>query len=552
MTLIGKLLQSRYYLTEALGQGAFGHTYKAQDRSYRTNPLCVVKHLKPDNPDRAVLQIARNFFTKEADTLERLGRHSNLIPSLLDRFEEGGEFFIVQEWIDGNPLSHEVTIGNKLTQSATIELLKQILEPLVFCHGERVIHRDLKPENIMRRHADGKLVLIDFGAVKQLTRTTLLTQSQPTISIGTPGFMPGEQFHGRPSYASDVYAVGSIGIFAMTGIHPAQVECDPSTQEIEWQDKCNPTDAFAAVLTQMVKRLPIDRFRDASAALAALNSLCNSPSTPYPSSSLKTFSFETVRVDSNGTIIDRNLGSAQYLTENLGRGITLDMVFIPGGTFMMGSDESSDEQPIHPVTVPSFHIGKYPATQAQYQAIVGENPSFLRGADRPVEPVTWGDALAFCTKLSQKTGKKYTLPSESQWEYACRARMTTPFYFGETITPDLVNYDGNHPYRNAPKGKYLGETTPVGSFPPNAFGLYDLHGNVWEWCLDECHPNYVDAPTDGSAWTNKLTPDKNILRRCRGGSWSNYARNCRSASRFSHSATNRYLSYGFRVVLVEE
>ena len=286
---------------------------------------------------------------------------------MLDRFEEGGEFFIVQEWIDGKPLSQEISPGVKFTQSETIELLKQILEALVFCHQERAIHRDPKPENIMRRRVERQLMLIDFGAVKQLTKTTLLTQSRPTIAIGTPGFMPGEQLRGYPSFASDVYAVGSIGIFAMTGIHPYYAEYEQSTQEIEWQDKCNPTDAFAAVLTQMVKSISIDRYRDASAALAALNSLSTSQTTSNPSPSLKTFSFETVRVDERGTIIDRNLGSARYLTENLGRGITLDMVFIPGGNFMMGSDESIDEQPIHAVTVPSsFHIGRYPITQAQY------------------------------------------------------------------------------------------------------------------------------------------------------------------------------------------
>jgi eukaryotic-like serine/threonine-protein kinase len=550
MTLIGKTLQGRYYLTQALGQGAFGHTYKAQDRAYHTNPLCVVKHLKPDNPDPVILQIARNFFAKEAEILEKLGRYSNQIPSLLDRFEEGGEFFIVQEWIDGAPLSHEMTIGTKFTEQETIELLKQILEPLVFCHGERVIHRDLKPENIMRRRSDGKIVLIDFGAVKQLTKTTLLAQSQPTIAIGTPGFMPAEQLRGRPLFASDVYAVGAIGIFAMTGIHPCNAEYNRSNQEMEWRDKTTVTDAFAAVLTQMVKQIAIERYINASAALAAINSLVTSQSTSIPSPSLKTFTFETVKVDDEGIIIDRNVHSARYLTENLGRGATLDLVFIPSGTFMMGSDQSSEEQPIHSVSVPSFYMGKYPITQAQYQAIVGENPSYFRSADRPVEPVSWGDALDFCTKLSQKTGKKYTLPSEAQWEYACRAGTTTPFYFGDTITPNLVNYDGNHPYGNISKSAERGETTPVGSFPPNAFGLYDLHGNVLEWCLDECHPNYVGAPTDGSAWTNKLDPDKNILRRLRGGSWSNFARNCRSASRFSYSSTNRYLSYGFRLVLI--
>jgi eukaryotic-like serine/threonine-protein kinase len=551
MTSIGKILQGRYYLTEEIGKGAFGHTFKAQDRHYRTYPWCVVKHLKPDDPNPALLPIARNLFTKEADTLDRLGRYSSQIPTLLDRFEEGGEFFIVQEWIDGLPLSEEIIQGQKLSESQTIAILKEILEPLAFCHGEKVIHRDLKPENIMRRHRDGKLVLIDFGAVKQLTRTTLLAQSQRTIAIGTPGFMPDEQGRGYPSYCSDIYAVGAIGIFAMTGIHPYCANYNPNTQEIEWQDKCNSTPAFAAVLDRMVKPLAFDRYQDATVALTALNSL---PSTQQAtshssSSNLKSFTFETVRVDNKGMIVAKSGGSAQYFTENLGRGIALDMVFIPGGTFMMGSDELNDEQPIHSVTVPSFYMGKYPITQAQYRAILGEHSSSFKDPNRPVEPVSWGDAMNFCTKLSQKTGKNYTIPSESQWEYACRAGTTTAFHFGDTIAPDLVNYHGNFPYRNAPQGVHQGKTTIVGVFPPNAFGLYDLHGNVWEWCLDECYPNYVGAPTDGSAWTNRLTPDKNILRRCRGGSWNNSASNCRSASRFSQAVTNRYLSYGFRVVL---
>jgi eukaryotic-like serine/threonine-protein kinase len=494
MTLTGKTLQRRYYLTAALGQGAFGHTYKAQDLAYRTNPLCVVKHLKPDTLDPRVLKLARDFFVKEADTLEKLGRYSNQIPSLLDRFEEGGEFFIVQEWIDGEPLSKELTVGNKLTEQETIEILKQILEPLVFCHGERVIHRDIKPDNIMRRRSDGKIVLIDFGAVKQLAKTTLLTTLQSTVAIGTPGFMPDEQYLGRPSFASDVYAVGAIGVLAMTGVYPHNMDIDKLTQEMRWRDKVSATDPFAAVLNQMIKPLVAERYGNASEALNALSALLTSQqSTPTPVPNLKAFTFETVQVDNQGEIYNSSVRSAQYLTENLGRGITLDMIFIPGGTFMMGSDESSEEQPIHSVTVPSFYMGKYPITQAQYQALMGQNPSFFRGADRPIEPLSWRDAAEFCSKLSQKTNKKYTLPSESQWEYACRAGTTSPFYFGDTITPDLVNYDGNHPYGNAPQGQYRAGTNPVGSFPPNPFGLYDMHGNVWEWCLDECYPNYIGA-----------------------------------------------------------
>ena len=217
---------------------------------------------------------------------------------------------------------------------------------------------------------------------------------------------------------------------------------------------------------------------------------------------------------------------------------------------MMGSpaneaQRESDESPQHRVTVPSFCIGKYELTQAQYQAIMGANPAYFKGNKRPVEQVSWDDAVAFCEKLSQKTGKKYRLPSEAEWEYACRAGTTTPFYFGESITPDLVNYDGNYPYASAPKGQYRQQTTDVGTFPPNAFGLYDMNGNVWEWCQDEYKANYTGAPIDGSALTSLNGGNTRLLR---GGSWLDNARYCRSADRFSASRGNRYYYCGFRVV----
>ncbi|NEP81952.1 MAG: SUMF1/EgtB/PvdO family nonheme iron enzyme, partial [Okeania sp. SIO3B3] len=217
------------------------------------------------------------------------------------------------------------------------------------------------------------------------------------------------------------------------------------------------------------------------------------------------FTFEVVTVNNSGKIINRTQESARQKMEDFGNGIKLEMVYIPGGSFLMGSPENeaereSSESPQHQVTLQPFYMSKYPITQNQYQAIMGNNPSNFKGGSRPVEQVSWHNAVEFCQKLSEKTGKIYTLPSESQWEYACRAGTTTPFYFGETITSELVNYNGNYPYGNAPKGKYRQETTDVGSFPPNAFGLYDMHGNVWEWCLDVWHDNYNGAPTDGSDW----------------------------------------------------
>ncbi len=256
--------------------------------------------------------------------------------------------------------------------------------------------------------------------------------------------------------------------------------------------------------------------------------------TQTTSNKLSTFPFETVTVDARGNISKRQKKDAKYFEEDLGNNVKLQMVQIPGGTFTMGSPateakRNNDESPQHQVTVPAFFMGRYQVTQAQYEAIVGKNPSNFQGANRPVENVNWNEAVEFCKQLSQKTGRKYRLPSEAEWEYACRALTSTPFYFGATITTDLVNYAGTAtPYGSAPKGVYRQKTTEVGEFPPNAFGLYDMHGNVWEWCQDYWHENYQGAPTNGSAW---LTGGDNTTRLLRGGSWDNDPGSCRGAFR---------------------
>jgi formylglycine-generating enzyme required for sulfatase activity len=191
-------------------------------------------------------------------------------------------------------------------------------------------------------------------------------------------------------------------------------------------------------------------------------------------------------------------------------------------------------------------MGKYPITQEQYEAVMGNNPSDFKGKKRPVEQVSWDDANEFCQKLSQKTGKKYRLPSEAEWEYACRAGTTTPFHFGETITTDVANYNGNYTYASAPKGVYRQKTTDVGSFPANNFGLYDLHGNVWEWCADIWHENYNGAPSDGSIWESG---GDNTQRLLRGGSWNSDPRRCRCENRVRYYPDLRDNDFGFRLVL---
>ncbi|WP_375328754.1 SUMF1/EgtB/PvdO family nonheme iron enzyme [Microcystis sp. BLCC-F210] len=290
-----------------------------------------------------------------------------------------------------------------------------------------------------------------------------------------------------------------------------------------------------------------------------------------PKQLLSVFNFEIVRVNAKGEEIKKESKQSQYFREDLGNGITLEMVAIPGGTFLMGSpqdekDSFGDERPQHEVNVPPFFIGKYPITQAQWRAIASRtdlkvdpsaslrvnldlNPAYFKDRHdsdrRPVEQVSWYDAIEFCARLSKLTGGEYRLPSEAEWEYACRAGTTTPFYFGETIMGELANYNASNTYAEEAKGEYREETTPVGQFPPNAFGLYDMHGNVWEWCADTWHDNYDGAPRDGSVWTENGDDNRSPLR---GGSWFNYPALCRSACRYYDSRRDDYYYFGFRVV----
>ena len=234
-----------------------------------------------------------------------------------------------------------------------------------------------------------------------------------------------------------------------------------------------------------------------------------------------------------------------------GGGVMMDLVLIPAGEFTMGSraneaDRNSHEGPQHRVriTKPSY-MGKHEVTQAQYERIVGKNPSHFGGASNPVESVSWTDATEFCRKLSQRTGTTVRLPTEAEWEYACRAGTTTAFHYGNSLGTDQANFDGNYPYGGAAKGKYWQKTTPVGSFRPNAWGLYDMHGNVCEWCSDWFDEGYY-AKSPG---TDPQGPGTGKYRVLRGGSWIDDGHYCRSAFRSGYPATDRIRYYGFRVVV---
>jgi formylglycine-generating enzyme required for sulfatase activity/uncharacterized caspase-like protein len=350
----------------------------------------------------------------------------------------------------------------------------------------------------------------------------------------------------------EIFTNGLDGFQAITGV-------DLSGPQLITPEQVGKAEAYAHQMKRAAENAKkfYKAATDVSAYSASLKGL-GSPSDPntLPTSnpSLLTFSFETITVNAQGKETSRRPGQAEYFVEDLGNGITLEMVKIPGGSFKMGSpmtekDRADRESPQHTVTVPSFFIGKFTITQAQYQQLMGTNPADFKGKKRPVECVSWNDAVEFCTKLSKQTEQTYRLPSEAEWEYACRAGTTIPFYFGETLTSALANYNARYVYQSQPKGEYRGQTTEVGIFPPNAFGLYDMHGNVWEWCQDYWHDNYEGAPSDGSAWVDP-DADEDTEYVLRGGSWLTFPGFCRSAYRTFHSPDYQYNVVGFRVVCV--
>ncbi len=292
------------------------------------------------------------------------------------------------------------------------------------------------------------------------------------------------------------------------------------------------------------------------------------------------FEFDVVKLDSRAHVEERRKERARFYVEAMSGGVSLEMVEIPAGTFLMGSspfeleqveanysrgtlkDAKSEvqqrlkmETPQRVVKVPALYFSKYEVTQAQWRAVASlpkvsrelmSDPSNFKGGNRPVEQISWEDAMEFCERLSLATGRRYRLPTEAEWEYACRSGTRWPFSLGDTVDTDWVNYNGKIPYAGASKDTNRQQTVAVGSLGvANAFGLYDMHGNVWEWCLDTWHEGYTGAPTDNSAWEKDGEPSVRVLR---GGAWDSSAGECRSSERRPASYSFRLNNVGFRVV----
>ena len=558
----GQLLKKgQYEIIDTLGQGGFGITYLAQDHK-RKKQVAIkslnVSFLKQRYRDKygntegfgEFLAEEQDKFNTEAMVLATFD-HPHIVKVYPELFQENGLSCMVMEYVKGKNLEQYLYANGVFSESAGLEIIKGIGEALSYIHGRNYLHRDIKPANILLRESDNKAILIDFGLAREVNFAELMSLT----NAKTPVFAPPEQFENRSNFtpALDIYALAAT-LYVIIAVHEPPFIPLPSPYlnakiMLDMKMAIEPPQKYNSQISQKVNDAILKGMElDYQNRPQSIPEWFRFLGIQLQNNHLKIFTFEVVTTNAKGSIINRRNHSANYFVEDLGNGVKLEMVEIPAGTFYMGSPtyemgRSDDEGPQHQVNVPSFFIGKYPLTQAQYQAIIGNNPAHFKGNNRPVECVSWKNAVNFCQKLSQKTGKNYKLPSEAQWEYACRAGTTTPFYFGESITPDLVNYDGRYAYANAPTGQYREQTTDVGTFPPNAFGLYDMHGNVWEWCEDDWNENYINAPINGSALISRS--DKKTLR---GGSWCFDPDDCRSACRATYRLVSDYNAFGFRVV----
>jgi len=582
------LLAGRYRVSRLLsGKGGFGRTYEVT-QGITTKVLKVLINHQPK---------AIELFEQEARVLQQLNHPG--IPkgdryfTFLPRNSQQPLHCLVMERIEGLDLEEyqQQRQYRPIDQHLALEWLLQLAEILDEVHQQQFFHRDIKPSNIILR-PDGQLVLIDFGTVRAVTATYRVKQQAGQVTgIASVGYTPPEQLNYQALPQSDFFALGRTFVFLLTGKQPTDPTIyDPLNDQLNWRSHTPYiVPELADFIDKLMMRSASQRPADTQVILqrlAEIDRILNPPSPPPPprrkpskvaatvpsstiSRTLQSFDFEVVTVDSQGRVTNRDNRQAEFFAQDLGNGLTIEMVAIPGDKFLMGSPATEDERrknesPQHEVTVQAFFIGKYPVTQAQWKAVAAlpqinrnlkASPSKFKGVNFPVEQVSWYDAVEFCARLSRETRRTYRLPSEAEWEYACRAGTKTPFHFGETITTDVANYNGNSTYGSGPNGEYRQKTTPVGSFQvANAFGLYDMHGNLWEWCADIWHSNYKGAPTDGSVWDDenennylfRLLPRFRLLR---GGSWYYDPEYCRSACRLSNIPGDLH-SYviGFRVV----
>ena len=592
-------LKNRYVALSVIGQGGFGKTLLAEDGDKPSKPHCVIKVFAPQG--QGDLAKASELFHQEADRLDDLGHHDQ-IPELLAYAEQGNTQYIVQQFIPGLNLKDEVSRQGLWSVEQLRDLFLDLLPVLQFCHDRSVIHRDIKPQNIIRRATDNKLVLVDFGAAKYATSETQLVAYTQT-GVGSAEFAAPEQVKRRTTYASDLYSLGVTGLHLLTGASPWDLESEENFGQWQWRSFVQAQGTvldpkLADFIDRLIAKSLSDRFRSAAEALAVLAphlvpskpidltavvveppKLDRSQELALTASECQTGVKKTIVLE-NGKRLEVNLPAGMIVGQRLrlqGHGATDPVTGAVGDLYLVVQEGSNPHPPTpspkrgegepnlknqtfdlpnnggkleliavpggiltmeggHRVQLQPFLIGKYPVTQRQYQAVIGKNPSHFKGnLECPVERVSWQDAIVFCQELSKILKQGIDLPSETQWEWAARgATQSQGFEYAGSNNLDEVGWYGQN----------SGSTThPVGQKKPNELGLYDMSGNVWEWCEDVWSNDLNVLPANGTP----LNSGDSRFHAMRGGSWNNYSANCRCVLRDRN--LNGLNPRGFRVVL---
>jgi eukaryotic-like serine/threonine-protein kinase len=587
-SLVGKTLGS-YQVQREIGRGGMGVVYLAHEQSLQR--VAAIKVLASRLADDAAC-VKR--FGREASAVARLD-HPNIV-LVYSVGEQDGLHYIAMQYVKGWSLAQFIRAKGPLEWRRALDVTRQAAEALAEAHKHGIIHRDIKPDNIMVDETGGVKVM-DFGLARATAASTNLTADG--AKLGTPTYMSPEQINGDPVDArTDIYSLGVTLYEMLTGRPPFQADTPMALMyqithkpvpDVSKQNAAVPENVVELV-AGMTAQDPGRRYPSAQALRSRLIDVLSGSSrvperqiVPQAAMELDAQLRSDILELGSGLTASRSApavssqapASAQDAPSTrvtIGRrsvlamlvvlfvllgvslwprgngGGTIEMVWIPPGTFIMGSPPGEerlyDNQKQHEVTISKgFWMGKYEVTQAQWKAVMGSNPSVFKGDNLPVENLSWNDCQEFIKKLNARGEGRFRLPTEAEWEYACRAGTTTPFYFGSTISTDQVNYDGiQGVYGAGRKGVFRRQTTDVGSFEANAWGLYDMHGNVWEWCQDRYGVYSSGTVTDPMGATSDR---RRVLR---GGGWNSAPVGCRSANRGRHPPATRSDDYGLRVV----
>jgi eukaryotic-like serine/threonine-protein kinase len=534
-------------VTDLIGKGGFGRVYKARDEDL--GELVALKRVSAADIPEGYDLIKEVLRARKFIHINLCAYYDGFRYKTTDSFGEEQEFhFAVMEYINGGQID-EIGFA-KLPDATRRDLLRQILDGLSYLHSKNVIHRDVKPSNILIQNEGSQLIvkITDFGISKHIAADYSLVSN----AIGSIEYMPPEQFQkgGKIGYNADIWSFGVMLYELMTGELPFGSRKKGNTAgdimyNVQHEAIPEKVDNLSEPYRSLIKTCLIkDREKRPRAAQEILDILSGKKDVTNPISPAT-----------------QVISKTNY-TEIV-NGVPIEMVFVQGGSFMMGatpeqgSDVYENEKPAHKVSLDSFYIGKFPVTQKQWKAVMGvsNNPSYFKGEDMPVDMVSWDDAQFFIQKLNQLTGKNFRLPAEAEWEYAARggAKSRGYKYSGSNNIDEVAWY-----WKNSGDNRLSGgwdydkininncKTHPVGYKKQNELGIYDMSGNLWEWCEDDWHDNYNGAPNNGRAWVDVPRFSYRILR---GGSWDYGASFCRVSNRSIITPNRRSKIHGFRLVL---